>query len=647
MRRFGPTPWVTGPEMPPPEPQGRRRIIRAAALTALAMSVIYLVWRGAFTLNLSAWWISVPLYVLEIAGFIALALFTYSLWDIDSLLAPPQVTRTNARLAVLIPTYDEDEEILLPTVAAAVAMQLEHETWVLDDGDRLQVRRLADALGARYLARSSHEHAKAGNLNNALNRVDADIVAIFDADHVPDPSFFPKTLGYFDDPEIAVVQTPQDFYNVTSFEHIDLQALPVWDRQPVHEETVFYRVIGPGKNRWDAAFWCGTNALVRVAALRDIGGVRTETVTEDIHSSVELQKRGWRVVYHNEVLARGLAATNAGQFRLQRHRWATGAMQLMRAEHPIVTRRLKLRQRIAYAATLLAWFDSWRALAYLLVPIVVLATGASPIETPLPVFIAAFGITFLLQQGALNLLSRGYHHPLISARFELMRLGATLSGTLTLLRNKARKFQVTPKGRTGTDRHRDQVPGGLIALLALHVAAAIWFALTQLGLTPLHYGTPGVAWGALFWLFVNSSLLIAAMRWITASRYATELRRSVRFPLADPASIDGHAGTMVDCSLGGARVDYRDPGALEEFHPGTSARLEVHLTGATLALDALIRSVRGSDDRVVHVAVEFAPHQLQARAALATALFDGVVAPAFDAVLVPSEPPEVHLSVAS
>jgi cellulose synthase/poly-beta-1,6-N-acetylglucosamine synthase-like glycosyltransferase len=205
MRRFGPTPWVTGPEMPPPEPQGRRRIIRAAALTALAMSVIYLVWRGAFTLNLSAWWISVPLYVLEIAGFIAFALFTYSLWDIDSLLAPPQVTRTNARLAVLIPTYDEDEEILLPTVAAAVAMQLEHETWVLDDGDRLQVRRLADALGARYLARSSHEHAKAGNLNNALNRVDADIVAIFDADHVPDPSFFPKTLGYFDDPEIAVV----------------------------------------------------------------------------------------------------------------------------------------------------------------------------------------------------------------------------------------------------------------------------------------------------------------------------------------------------------------------------------------------------------------------------------------------------------
>ncbi len=139
--------------------------------------------------------------------------------------------------------------------------------------------------------------------------IDADLIVVFDADRVATPSFLTNTLGYFDDPRVAVVQTPQDFYNLASFEHSRTAA-----DDGLNEQSLFYRAIQAGKNRWQAAFWCGTNAVVRVAALQTIGGLATGTLIEDIHTSIRLHRAGWRSVYHNEVLARGLAAGSAAAY---------------------------------------------------------------------------------------------------------------------------------------------------------------------------------------------------------------------------------------------------------------------------------------------------------------------------------------------
>jgi hypothetical protein len=173
-----------------------------------------------------------------------------------------------------VPTYNEGLEVLTPTVAAAVAMRVAHETWVLDDGDRPEVARLAADLGAHYLTRPTHEHAKAGNLNHALGKIEADFIGVLDADHVASPDFLVHTLGYFDDPGIALVQTPQDFYNLESFEHERggaTRALTDPDlagTERFHEQALFYRVLQPGKNRWGGAFWCGTGAVpIRADAL--------------------------------------------------------------------------------------------------------------------------------------------------------------------------------------------------------------------------------------------------------------------------------------------------------------------------------------------------------------------------------------------
>ncbi len=224
-------------------PPSRLRFVHAFVVFTLVLSAGYLTWRVAGgTIDLRVWWVSIPLFVLEAHNALGLALFTTQLWDIRPRRPWRAVSSTPLRVAVLIPTYNEPEEVLLPTVASAVRLEPEHETWVLDDGRRDWVRQLAEELGARYLTRPDNRHAKAGNLNHALRHVDADIVAVLDADQVPLPTFLTHTLGYFDDPEIAVVQTPQFFYNQDSFEHAELAGGRTW-----YEEGVFYRIIEAGK----------------------------------------------------------------------------------------------------------------------------------------------------------------------------------------------------------------------------------------------------------------------------------------------------------------------------------------------------------------------------------------------------------------
>jgi cellulose synthase (UDP-forming) len=504
--------------------------------------------------------------------------------------------------------------VLAPTIAAAVALQPVHETWVLDDGDRPHIAGLAGDLGARYLRRSDRSHAKAGNLNHALEVVDADIVAVLDADHVARPDFLVNTLGYFDDERVALVQTPQDFYNLESFEHSRTAA-----RDGFNEQSLFYRAILPGKNRWQAAFWCGTNALLRVSALKEVGGVATGTVTEDIHTTIRLHTKGWRTVYHNEVLARGLAAASAGQYLLQRHRWGTGAMQVLRADNPLTVPGLTLSQRLAYMFTLLGWFDAWRSLGYLLVPIVVLLTGAVPIRAPLGTFAIAFAATFTLQQLALWLLGRGWQRPWLAILFDLVRLPSNLAATMTLLGRRPGHFQVTPKGRTGERPRRAPTPRILWTVAALSVVTAAWFVVTITGRTPLHYGITAAAFAAAGWLAFNLSLVATAIARIRAIRYGAERRASVRFPVSLPAQLDGVSCTATDLSLTGARLSAPSP------FPRELLTLVLEAPGQAVALGCAVRARLDHPDGSQTVAVEFQPGQWPAIGALTHLLFNAGV----------------------
>ncbi|MEA2651542.1 MAG: hypothetical protein QOI85_1263 [Chloroflexota bacterium] len=598
-----------------PAPDGPRRLllIRAVAVLALGATAVYLAWRATSTMNVDAWFLSIPMLVFEVHAGIGLALFTFSLWDVDVRPRRRAMDRIPS-VAVLIPTFNEGPEILVPTIAAAVALEPAHETWVLDDGQRPEVAELAASLGARYLARPTHEHAKAGNVNHALGVVDAEILAFLDADHVAGPDFLRATLGYFADRRVALVQTPQDFYNVTSFEH----GSGIAYGEPFHEQTLFYRLLQPGKNRWNAAFWCGTSALVRAEALRAVGGAATDTITEDIHTTIRFHRAGWRTVYHNEVLARGLAADDAGQYQLQRNRWGTGAMQVLQIENPLTASGLTIGQRLGYAATLLGWFDSWRTLGLLALPPLVLVSGRIPIIADGLTFAIAFGITYGLQQAALYLLGRGAYRPILSIVFDLVRMSPNFLATLNLFTSRKPRFRVTPKGRMAANRGRIEAPVMLrVALGACFVGATV-YVLDLLHVFSIDYASEWAAAGAFAWLVVNAALVWVAAQRVRSLRFAAERRSAVRFAVDIPGAVDGATASVQDVSVGGALLATREALVERETH-----LVSFELPGGTTSIWARIRSSRRAASGEYHYAFEFEPGQYPAKGALARTVFLG------------------------
>ncbi|MDX6594285.1 MAG: hypothetical protein QOJ13_3481 [Gaiellales bacterium] len=623
------------PLVAPPVPDGPHgrgdRLVHAVAMLTICATAAYLIWRAGWTLDGAALWIALPFLIVELHNAVGLAVFSLSLWDVG---APPtpRTAKHSLRVAVVIPTYNEPPAVLMPTIAASVALEPAHETWVLDDGRRPEIQELAERLGARYLTRPDNSHAKAGNLNNALRVIDADIFAVLDADHVPLAGFLTDTLGYFDDPTIAVVQTPQDFYNVDSFEHEKDSD----KNQTFNEQAVFYRAIGPGKNKWHGAFWCGTCALIRVDAVREVGGVATETLTEDIHTTIRLQRAGWSTVYHNDVVALGLAAADAHAYMLQRRRWATGAMQVLRKERPLIGRGLSFGQRLAYAATLFAWFDSWRTLAYQLIPIVILLTGAMPVASDMSVFGPVAVTLFVMQFITLRLLARGYYPPILSLIFETLRLPAVLPATLIFFApGRAGSFRVTPKGRTeeaGPVRAA-RVPRLYITLLSLAAVALVWAGASLAGLTPTHYDHPGAVAGAAAFLIGNQLLVIAAIRRIRRPRYAGERRASYRFPITFKGRINGLACVIDDVSLTGAQVHIEGDPVV--FYVDQSAHLEIDLAGGTERMDCIVR--RRRPDGALGLSFEADTEEQVTR--LALALFQQEPQPAVVPATMPAAAP--------
>ena len=239
------------------------------------------------------------------------------------------------------------------------------------------------------MTRPDNSHAKAGNLNAALPRTDGELVFVLDADHVPMPDALDALVGYFDDERMAIVQTPHDFFNHDSVQHYVVGR---------HEQSLFYRVICPGKDRHGAAYWCGSAALISRPALLEIGGVATETIAEDFHTTIRLQRHGWRSRYHDEVLVQGLAPHDLDGYLLQRDRWARGNLAVFTLpESPLRASTLTPLQRLSFLASLLAYLAPPMRLLLLLTLGLVLWTGELPMKISV-VALAALWVPYLVAQ---------------------------------------------------------------------------------------------------------------------------------------------------------------------------------------------------------------------------------------------------------
>lgn len=240
----------------------RRLVLRVVVVLVVLAGVNYVVWRWLASVNWEAWWIAVPLVVAETYSLIDTLFFAMTMWRIKERKgpdAPPAGT-----VDVFITTYDEPVELVMTTARAAKRIRYPHSTWILDDGDRDAMRAAAECEGIEYVTRTEAwddkpRHAKAGNLNNALFATEGEFLLILDADQIPAPEILDRTLGYFADPLVALVQTPQFFTNVDEADLLGNQA------------PLFYGPIQQGKDGWNAAFFCGSNAVLRREALMQLG----------------------------------------------------------------------------------------------------------------------------------------------------------------------------------------------------------------------------------------------------------------------------------------------------------------------------------------------------------------------------------------
>ncbi|MFN5132930.1 MAG: glycosyltransferase, partial [Candidatus Fonsibacter sp.] len=404
----------------------------------LSLGLNYIYWRFD-TLNPDAIIYSYIFFIAEIYGFLTALAYIFMVWRLPVRKHIPP--KKNLSVDVLIPIYNESVDLVQKTLGAAVNIDYPHKTYLLDDGKNPQMKRLARKMGVIYLARPTNEDAKAGNLNYGLANSKGDYVAIFDSDHIPNRKFLNETLGYFKDPNVAFVQTPQDFYNTTSFQHrYDFIKNLIWS-----EQSLFFKIIQRGKDSWNAAFLCGSCAVLKRSALKTIGGFATGTITEDIHTSVRLHKAGFKSVYHPGTLAYGVAGASMEPFITQRIRWGQGAMQVLRKEGIIFNNQLTFAQKINYLASTFTYFDGWQKMIFYVAPIITLFFGILPINTTALQFIIVF-LPYILINYLLNTeLSRGYGDISYVEQYNMARFFAFIYSTLTLVFNPKLSFKVTNK----------------------------------------------------------------------------------------------------------------------------------------------------------------------------------------------------------
>ncbi|WFU39294.1 glycosyltransferase [Bradyrhizobium sp. CB82] len=463
---------------------------------------------------------------------------------------------------VFICTYNEERAILERTIIGATGMSYgNYRVWVLDDGRRPWLKDLAGELGCRYLTRADNRHAKAGNINNALQQVGKleerpHFISILDADFVPRPDFLTRAMGVVTDDSIGVVQTPQHFINPDPIQ-TNLAAAEVWP----DEQRFFFDILMPAKDAWGVAFCCGTSSVIRYAALTQIGGFPTDSVTEDYLLSLRLKERGFRTVYLNERLTLGLAPEGLKEYITQRGRWCLGLVQIVRGRSGPFSARssLSVIDRLSLIDAFLAWAAVYgMKVLGLIVPWLFLLFGIRAVHADLFELLQYFLPFYVWNAFTMAWISRGRALAIMTDVSQYIAAPAILKAVATgLARPKGHKFKVTAKGG---DRNRRFIEWPLLRIYGTALAitlAAIAYAFI------IHLRGENIAYGglALGWSLYNCVVLsIVCFVCIEQPRQ----RKAERFARDEPILIDDGNNVrlfrLADISITGARfTDHAPP----------------------------------------------------------------------------------------
>lgn len=460
-----------------PKPKKWSRVIVVGIL--LALTLRYVVWRSLSTLNLGQplnGVFSVLLFLFEMQMLLSGSIQLFLMLRVqDRHKQADQLSQAildgayTPTVDVLIPTYNEPVTVLKRTIIGCQALiYAQKKIYVLDDTRRPAVERLAAELDCEYIARSDNRYAKAGNLNHAIAQTDSAFIVVFDADFVPTQNFLERTLGFFQDPQVGLVQTPQSFYNADPIaRNLGLEDILT------PEEEVFYRQIQPIRDGAGSVVCSGTSFVVRRQALKDAGGFVTDSLSEDYFTGIRLSAQGYRLVYLDEKLSAGLAAETIADHASQRLRWARGTLQAFFIDaNPLTIPGLTPLQRLAHLEGLLSWFTSFSRVGFLTFPLVYAFLGVIPMRATLDELIYFFLPFTVAQFSTFAWLNGRSRSALLSDIYSLvLAFPLTLTVLRVMLNPFGKGFNVTPKG---IQRSQYRFNWALaLPLIAMFIATAI------------------------------------------------------------------------------------------------------------------------------------------------------------------------------
>jgi len=562
--------------------------------------------------------------------------YLQTMWPLRRTPVPlPEDTELWPEVDLLIPTYNEPLSVVKYTALAAMNIDWPADklnVYILDDGKREEFRAFAEDAGIGYMTRDDNAHAKAGNINRALKRLDAPFVAIFDSDHVPTRSFLQLTMGWFGrDAKLGLLQTPHHFYSPDPFERNlnQFRIIP-------NEGELFYGVVQDGNDFWNATFFCGSCAVLRRTALDQVGGIAVETVTEDAHTSLRMQMHGWNTAYINIPQAAGLATERLSGHVKQRIRWARGMVQILRLDNPLFAPGLSGAQRLCYFNAMTHFLYALPRLIFLTAPLIYLILG----HTNVPGYwaaIFAYAFPHLTLSAVTNSRIQGQHrHSFWNEIYETVLAPYIFLPTmLALINPKLGSFNVTAKGGVVNRSFFDaRIAQPFLVLLFLNFVGLLcaiprYFHFPAWGngfpwplssilnvLANMYDGThPGTILMNVLWTCFNLVVLgvAVAVAWEQQQR-----RQTVRVQMAVPAGVvlaDGTAvqGLTGDLSSGGVML--RTDTELRA-QPGDQVRLVFPVLDGDATLPA---TVVGVDGRVLRA--HFDPLTTQEEEALTMVLY--------------------------
>ncbi len=585
----------------------KRSISVIMVVMSFLMSTRYIYFRATQTLHFNSeieTILGIGLFLADLYVWVMLLLnYLQTIWPLKREIVPlPEDVNLWPTVDVYVPTYNESLDVVRDTVLAAQCIDYPRDKmkiYILDDGKRSEFAMFAADVGVGYITRNDNSHAKAGNLNHAMKLTNGELICVFDCDHVATRIFLQATVGGFlKDPKLALVQTPHFFYSPDPFE----RNLSVGRNIP-NEGMLFYGPIQRGNDNWNATFFCGSCAVIRRSALEEIGGFAVETVTEDAHTALKMQRLGWGSAFIDIPLAAGLATERLVLHIIQRTRWARGMTQIFRLDNPLFGRGLTFQQRLCYLSAMLYYQFAIPRIIFLTAPLAYLLFNLNIIYSSASL-VFAYALPHLFLSIYLNSRLNGrYRYSFWGEIYDLvLAFHIVLPTVVTMLFPKRGKFNVTDKGGLLNVGYFDfSVVRPHLAIAFLLGVAVIWgivraFAHDHFAVDPKVIAL-NVGWGLYSLVFLLAAIAVA--------RETRQTRKTIRIDVKIPALIHYASGISsrsetADLSMGGCRVAVPDSRHL------TDEIEEIELLLQSGAISIPVKTI-AADDAYVRLMFEEIP----------------------------------------